>query len=153
MLTWENVYVGYKNGKGNTLFAKRAFKKNEPIFILSGPIVSVPSIYTIPIDFSLFIDPVPFDHPGRYLCHDCEPNAGIKDRYVVIAFRDIARGEEVAIDYAMIVYDYGAEMSSENFVCNCLKATCRHFLGSWKTLPDTLKIEYKNYCSEYLKRP
>lgn len=150
MTEWENLYIAVKAGKGNTLFAKRSFKKDEPIMILHGPIVSVPSIFTIPIELNLFIDPAPFNNAGKYLCHDCEPSAGIKDRSVLVAYRDIVKDEEIAVDYAMIVYDYGPEMTPENRVCHCHKPQCRHQLGAWKTLPLSLKQQYIGYVSEYL---
>src|SRR5690606_3032263 len=83
------VYPKFKDGKGTTLFAKADIRKDEVILIIGGNIIATPTIYTIPIDEKLFIDPVPFDNLGRYLCHDCEPNAGIKDRNVLVAMRDI----------------------------------------------------------------
>jgi len=132
MMQWENLRVGEKNGKGKTLFATRNIKKDEIIMVISGPIVRTPSIYTIPIDDDLFIDPVPFENPAKYLCHDCEPSAGIRDRTLLVAFRDIMTDEEIAIDYAMIVFDYRSEMTTKNRVCQCGKPSCRKRLGSWK---------------------
>jgi hypothetical protein len=150
MIEWDNLYVGEKPGKGKTLFAKIAIKKDEPIIVLAGPITTIPSLFTIPIELNLFIDPVPFHTAGKYLCHDCEPSAGIKYRSVLVAYKDIAVNEEVAIDYAMIVYDYGAEMPKHNKICHCNKPECRHELGSWKHLPLSLKKEYAGYVSDYL---
>jgi len=150
MLIWDNVYSKYKLGKGKTLFARKEIKKDEIVMVISGPVVTEPTIYTIPIDNNLFIDPVPMNNPARYLCHDCEPNAGIRDRTLLVAIRDIAKDEEVAIDYAMIVEDYRSEMTPENRVCHCGKPTCRGVLGSWNDLPWGLRKQYFGYISDFL---
>ena len=144
--------MALKEGKGSSLFANRDFKKDELILLISGPIIEKGTIFSIPIDFSLFVDPVPLNSLAQYLCHDCEPSAGIKERTLLVAYRDIKHHEEVAIDYAMIVYEYGDEMSPENMICHCGKKSCRHHLGAWKDLPEHLKVEYYNYTSAYLQK-
>lgn len=144
------VYIKVTKNKGKSLFANRPFKKDELVFVIAGPIVNKGTIYTIPITKKLFIDPVPVSNPGMYLCHSCEPNAGIKQRTVVTAFKDIKKDEEITIDYAMIVDKYGDEMIPENIKCLCGSRKCRGELGSWLTLPDYLKEKYRGYVSEYL---
>jgi SET domain-containing protein len=146
----KNVYIKETKNKGKSLFANKSFKKGEFIFLVAGPIVNKGTIYTIPITKNLFIDPVPVDNFGKYLCHSCDPNAGIKQRTMVVAFKDIKKDEEITIDYAMIVGKYGDEMTPENIICKCGSKNCRGELGSWFKLPKKIKEKYKGYVSEYL---
>jgi len=145
-----NVYIKQTKNKGKSLFANKLFKKGEFIFLMAGPVVAKSTIYTIPIGQGLFIDPIPVDNLGKYLCHSCDPNAGIKQRTMVVAFKDIKKDEEVCIDYAMIVDEYGDEMTPENIICKCGSKNCRGELGSWFELPKNIKEKYKGFVSEYL---
>ena len=146
----ENIYVGDTKTKGKLIFVKKNFKKEEVVFIIKGPIVRKPSIYTIPVDRDTFIDPL--NLAGKELCHSCEPNCGIKDKDNVVAMRDIKKDEEITIDYAMIVYDYGTEMTSKSKICKCGNKKCRGKLGAYKELPRKLKIKYEGFISEYLTK-
>ncbi len=146
----KKLYIKKKIGKGNTIFTKEKIKKDEVIFKVEGKLINKPTLYSVPINYNLFIDPVPDNNIARYLCHDCEPNSGIKDSIFVVAMRDIEKDEEICIDYGMIVYEYSNEMTPENYICKCGKKGCRGFLGSYKELPEELKKKYKKYTSDYL---
>ncbi|HEY1407158.1 MAG TPA: SET domain-containing protein-lysine N-methyltransferase [Spirochaetota bacterium] len=136
---------------GKSLFAKRGFKKDEIVFVANGAIVSKQTNYTIPIDWGLFIEPrIPEGNICQYICHSCEPNLGIKGRTLFVAMRDIKPGEEVTIDYAMIGYEYGAELPENERMCKCGRATCRGNLGCYKELPEDLRVKYRGYISDYL---
>ncbi|MDI6720759.1 MAG: hypothetical protein QMD85_00100, partial [Candidatus Aenigmarchaeota archaeon] len=63
-----NTYVKNTRKYGKSVFAARSFRKGEVVFVVCGPVVKRHSIYTIPIDFGLYIDPLP-DNPARYLNH------------------------------------------------------------------------------------
>lgn len=132
---------------GKSLYTERPFKTGELIFTICGPIVKTPTVYTIPITDELLIDPQPY---GKYLCHSCNPNCGIKSRTLVMAMRDIEKGEEITIDYAMIVYEYGDEISEKERICRCGNQNCRGSFGSYKELSDELKQKYRGFISEYL---
>ncbi len=144
----ERIYIKNTSRKGKTIFAKRNFKKNEKVFLVCGPIVTVPSIYTVPIDYGLFIDPLHL--AGKELCHSCDPSCGIKKRNIVVAIRGIKKGEEVVIDYAMIVPKYSKEMTPKNRICRCGSKICRGKLGAYNELSNELKNKYKGFISEYL---
>jgi uncharacterized protein len=136
---------------GKSLFAKRDFKKDEIVFVATGAIVSEPTTYTIPIDWNLLIEPrIPEGNICQYICHSCEPNLGIKNRTLFVATRDIAAGEEVTIDYAMIGYEYTDEVSDTGRVCKCGKPSCRGVWGCYKELSPELKQKYAGYISDYL---
>lgn len=144
----DNVYAKQTGAYGNTLFAKRDFKKGELVWLINGPIVKTPTTYTIPISHTLFIDPVPYQNLARNMNHSCEPNCGIRHRVEVVAMRDIKKDEEVAIDYAMIVPEYSTEMTEENSKCLCGKTGCRGKLGSYRELPEEIKKKYEGYISD-----
>ncbi len=146
----ENIYIKNTKNKGKSLFAKKSFKRGEFIFLVAGPIVNKGTIYTIPIGKNLFIDPVPVDNFGKYLCHSCNPNSGIKQRTMVVAFKDIKKGEEITIDYAMIVGKYGDEITSKNRICKCGSKICRGKLGAYNELPKKTKKKYEEFISDYL---
>jgi hypothetical protein len=142
-----NVVVAESVGYGKTLIANRPFKKDEVVFKITGLEVSTPTIYTIPIDFGLYVDD---RGVGYYLCHSCDPSCGIKNRTCIVAMRDIAQGEEITVDYAMFVPEYGSEMTEENRVCKCGTKICRGKLGSFNELSEERKQAYAGYISEYL---
>ncbi len=146
----QNVYVKKTKHKGKSIFTNKTFRKREFIFLIAGPIVNKGTIYTIPIGSGIYVDPVPVDNLGKYLYHSCEPNAGIKQRTMVVAFKNIKKDEEIAIDYAMIVNKYGDEITKEGLICKCGSKNCRGELGCWSKLPKKLKEKYKGFVSEYL---
>lgn len=146
-----NITANETGKYGKSLFALRDFVKGEVVFVAYGPIVKEPTIYTIPIDWGLFIDPtLPEDNLSQYICHSCEPNLGVRARSIFVAMRDIQEGEEVTIDYAMIVPEYGEKFADVEASCKCGKPACRGKLGSYYGLSDELKSRYKGYISEYL---
>ena len=147
----ENVYAKDTGQYGKSLFALRDFKKDEIVFVAFGPIVQKPTIYTIPIDSRLFIDPTePKGNLCQYICHSCEPNLGIKQRTFFVALRDIQKNEEVVVDYAMIVPSYRDEITEEQRICRCGRPNCRGKLGAYEDLPPELKRKYEGYISDYL---
>lgn len=156
-----NVIVRETAGKGLSLFAAKPFKKDEFILVIAGPIVkkNERTRYTIPISYELAIDPVPVNTISRYLCHSCEPSAGIHQRTLVVAFRDIAAGEEVTIDYAMVLDQYEnyfadpefhKVMTEKDIVCHCGAVICRGEFGCYDKLSKELREKYEGYISDYL---
>jgi uncharacterized protein len=143
----DRVYSKDIKTKGKSLFAKNEIKKGEIALIIKGEIVNKPTIYTIPIEKDKFIDD---SNLGRYLCHSCNPNCGIKDKTKIVAMRDIKKDEEITIDYAMIVSRYENEMTNENRICKCGEDNCRGELGEYSKLSSNLKKKYKGFISEYL---
>ena len=135
---------------GKSIFTTHPYKKGEVVLTVCGPIVKKASRYTIPIDYGLYIDPVPTDNPARYLSHSCAPSCGVKNRTQVVAMQEIPAGAEITIDYAMIVPKYGPELPEEQRKCLCGTEECRGQLGSFDTLPPATKEKYTGYISDYL---
>jgi len=86
----KNIYVKQTKTHGKSIFAKKNFRKGEIVFLICGSITKKPSIFTIPIDFNLFINPLPLS--GRELCNSCDPNSGIKNRNQIVAKKSIKKG-------------------------------------------------------------
>ncbi|MDD5341113.1 MAG: SET domain-containing protein-lysine N-methyltransferase [Patescibacteria group bacterium] len=143
----KNIYCADSGKYGTTIFSAKKINKGETVFIICGPIIKQPSIYTVPIDFNLYIDPIA---PGKFLNHSCEPSCGIKNRTEIVAMRDLGKDEEITIDYAMIVYKYDDLKLKQKIVCNCGSKICRGKFGSFETLPENLREKYKGFISDYM---
>ncbi|MCB9811009.1 MAG: SET domain-containing protein-lysine N-methyltransferase [Candidatus Nomurabacteria bacterium] len=157
--TEDNIYAKDTGIYGMSLYAKRDFKKGDLIFIPYGPVVKYATLYTILVDYNknanefLFIDPqIPEGNLSQFICHSCEPNMGIKDRTLFVAMRDIAKDEEVTIDYAMIVPTFihptQGEVSWKDRKCLCGRKSCRGKVLSYSELPEEEKERYKGYVNE-----
>lgn len=147
----DNIYAKDTDKYGKSLFAKRDFKKDELVFVAFGALVKEATLYTIPISENLKIDPTrPQENLSQYICHSCEPNLGIKERTFFVAMKDISKDEEITIDYAMIGYEYGNEITEEEKVCKCGSLICRGKMGCYKELPEEMKEKYKGYISDWL---
>ncbi len=142
-----NIYYKETDNHGKSIFAAREFKCGKTVFVVCGPIIKNPTVYTIPIDFNLFIDPLP---PGKFLNHSCEPSCGIKNRTEVVAMRDLEKDKEITIDYAMIVFKYDETRLKQDLTCKCGSKNCRGKFGSYKDLSDELKQKYRGFISDYL---
>jgi len=80
-----------------------------------------------------------------YLNHSCEPNIGVAGNVVFVAMRDIAAGEELTIDYAMI------DDSQSSMVCHCGTVGCRRTISGQDWRLPALQQRYERYFSWYLQ--
>lgn len=140
--------IAESNRYGKGIFANRKIKKGEVVFTVKGEKTKIPSIYTVPIDFDLYINPFP---PTKFLNHSCDPSCGIKNRIEIVAMRDLEKGEEITIDYAMIVDEYSDKKLKQDIHCDCGSKNCRGEFGSYKKLPKKIKEKYKGFISDYLE--
>jgi len=141
------IYLKETEKYGKSIFADRNFVKEETVFVICGSIVKIPTIYTVPIDFDLYIDPLA---PGKFLNHSCEPSCGIKNRTEIVAMRNLEKNEEITIDYAMIVFDYDQSELKQDLTCNCGSKICRGKFGSYENLSEELRQKYAGFISDYL---
>lgn len=77
--------------------------------------------------------------------HSCEPNVGIRSQVELISIHEIAKGEEIFLDYAFM------ETNFEAFACGCGSSACRKSITSndWRMLE--IQKEYGSYFSPYLQ--
>jgi uncharacterized protein len=60
--------------------------------------------------------------PDHYLNHSCDPNVWMVDEVTLAARRDMAKGEELAADYALWEEDENHVM---RWTCSCGSPFCR----------------------------
>ncbi len=80
--------------------------------------------------------------------HSCEPNAYLRGQIGVFAMRDVAVGEEMAVDYATAYIS-----PSQKFDCNCGTPSCRGLIDTsvdWQN-PD-LQSRYKGHFADFIQR-
>lgn len=101
-------------GLGHGLFATSTLRKGDFILEYKGRRISTPqadesdSRYLFEIDKDWTIDGSLRTNIARYVNHSCKPNceADIRDdRILIYASRDIAKGEELSIDYGEEYFD------------------------------------------------
>ena len=83
----------------------------------------------------------------NFINHSCDPNVWMQDEVTLVARRDIARGEELTIDYAMFEEDEDWVPSWE---CHCGSRLCRgRFTGKdWRC--RELQERYWNHFSPFI---
>ncbi len=139
---------------GKAVFAKEDIAKDEIIALWDGPVYEAENNSDLPNDLPLMIadHAIQFeknkwrDSKGlaRYINHSCEPNCGIKGLFVIVAMRNIKKGEEITWDYEM------TENSDWQMHCTCGTASCRKIIRAYRFLPGEIKTKYQNYTSRWL---
>jgi hypothetical protein len=84
--------------------------------------------------------------PGAYLNHACDPNA-MRSGVKVFAWRDIAAGEEITIDYRLNAFD------GSSWPCECGTASCTGtVVGSYFSLSEERQRAYLPYAPDFIRR-
>ena len=127
---------------GRGVFAARGFRAGEQILVFAGdPYDRSHPLHDTPQGANLLqVGPRDYILPrpiGLYVNHSCNPNAGLKGTDVLVALRDIAPGAEVR-------FDYSTNMDEDFWTmpCSCGESICRHVVGDFKRLPDTVRETY-----------
>jgi uncharacterized protein len=71
--------------------------------------------------------------------HSCEPNVGLGGNVLLVSMREIAAGEELAIDYALFLGDPGFAME-----CRCGTAACRGVVRGTDWMRTDLRVRYRD---------
>ena len=119
-----DVEVSDAGSKGSGFFASRCFNEGEFIFrrrhrrIVTGDELDAldewDQMHICELGFDRFGVLAP---PGAFLNHSCDPNA-MRHGVTVFAWRDIAAGEELTIDYRLNAFD------GSSWPCECGAANC-----------------------------
>lgn len=135
-------------GRGDGVFALRAFKQGDTVLIGVLEAIDVANhSHASQLGEHAF-----GFHSGltSKLNHSCDPNCGIRlnqsGAHDFVAIRNIAQHEETTYDYAMRNYRI------EHFpsVCGCGSQICRGRINGWQTLPQSRKEEYAGFVAPYL---
>lgn len=78
--------------------------------------------------------------------HSCQPNVGIKGHLLMVAMRNIKKGEELTYDYCMTDADY-----NYSFKCSCSLKGCRKKITTLDWKKPSLQKKYKGYFSWYVQ--
>lgn len=147
---------GFPHKGGMGVFARKPVAKGEVVVVWGGIIRSWDELRQLPEDLQrhsiqveeqLFQVPANAYDPPDFVNHSCNPNVGLSGQIALVAMRDIARGEEICMDYAMC-----DAMPYDEFECHCGASTCRgQVTGSDWARPE-LWERYAGYFSPYLQR-
>jgi len=133
--TMETLAIRTEN-KFRTLISKQAYKKGEVMCIMpSENIMDKPNRFTVQIARNKHT------HVGKLaaLNHSCDPNVILDtEKMVMIARRDIEKGEELSFFYPSTEWEMNAP-----FICLCGAANCIHVVAGARFLPlSTLENHY-----------
>lgn len=81
---------------------------------------------------------------GRRLNHSCEPNCGFRGKFLLVAMRNIKKGEWLTFDYEM------SEDSDWRMECKCGSRYCRKVVGAFANMPKGIREKYKGFISDWL---
>lgn len=90
----------------------------------------------------------PEEDPSYFFNHSCEPNVGYKGDTLLIAIRNVSKGEHLVYDYAFTETE-----SSMHYGLRCLCGSkgCRGILtfGQWRSRSYVNK--YRDYVTDYIR--
>jgi uncharacterized protein len=144
------------HGKG--LFAKQAIARGETVAVKGGHVLSrgewaalEPSLGPAEIQISddLVIAPVhqaERDGSMLYTNHSCDPNLAIQGQIVLVAMRDIARDEELTIDWAT------TDDGDHEMQCRCGSPRCRSVVTGKDWMKPELQQRYCGWFCWFLQR-
>jgi hypothetical protein len=148
--SFDNLVSVAKCSLGSGIFANVDFKRGDLIFIWKG--ILMRGLYHwrvgkrwLQTDQYAWIDPYK-DNPGCYINHSCNPNSGIRNSIEMVAMREIKKGEEVTFDYSTSESEDGWYL-----ICHCGEKNCRRLIKPYEFLSKELKLNYRDFVSEYLK--
>ncbi|MBI2580083.1 MAG: SET domain-containing protein [Candidatus Aenigmarchaeota archaeon] len=138
-----------ETGKGKGVFAGRDFRKGEEIMEFRGNLITfdeLPKPYNMDDDHYVQIGPNLLMGPSGGLDdlfnHSCEPNSYLRitgRKAVLIALRDMGKGEEITWDYSLSM---NKESSWYKMTCRCGSRNCRKVISDFSRLPDDVKNRY-----------
>ena len=127
ILIWRKDYTDRRGAENARKEGKFAFQWDDDIFS---------------IDTGVMED-------AYHVNHSCDPNTWLEDAHRLSAMRDIKKGEEITVDYALFDHD---EERSDHWKCKCGSPNCRgEVTGSdWKD--PKLQKRYKDHFSPLLNK-
>lgn len=136
------------------MFARRAFQTGEFIFRRRHKlVVDSQGLAELSPDDQMHMCELGFDRfavllpPGCFLNHSCEPNA-MRSGVKVFAWRDIAAGSEITIDYRLNAFGDG-----DSWPCLCGTSSCSGVVeGSFFALPPDRQALYLPYAPVFIRK-
>lgn len=145
------------NVHGLGIFSVEDIDKNETIAIKKGSYLTRKEMEEFGIEFGsgiqveddLFIahkDMEELEKNFIYINHSCNPNCGMKgNNGEVLAIRNIKKGEELTLDYAMFMNN------NSSMKCDCKSKECRKNITGKDWMKPELQEKYKGYFTDYIQ--
>ena len=150
----KKVRIGHSRIHSKGLFGDEDIKKGERIHYIKGTKVRVgpehnrnPQHMSTWYGLGRYTWINPGNTPFRFLNHSCEPNAAIAGKKTLFALENIAKGEEITIDYSMT--DADPQWSLD---CDCKTKSCRGRIGAIYTVPEEVYRRHMPYVPRYFQR-
>ncbi|WP_170153170.1 SET domain-containing protein [Roseiarcus fermentans] len=137
------------------MFADRPFARGDYLLTWGGCVVTTAKIrnrlglrYALQVEDDLHIaTPLGEESLADFVNHSCDPNAVLAGQITLIAWRDIAAGEEICFDYAT------SESTVQEFsACLCGSPECRGAFTADDWRLPRLRRRYGQHFSPYLRR-
>ena len=159
--SWMNpkLEVRKTEERGDGVFAQKNIKKDELMAVFGGYVLTLEEENKltegltdtgVQIHDNFVLTSKESKEDSDYFNHSCNPNVGFKGQIFLVAMRDIEPNEEVAFDYAMVLYGNN-ESDEYGFKCLCGSKNCRGHIteDDWK-IPE-LQKKYDGYFQYFLQ--
>ena len=133
-------------GRGEIVAIKGGHIIDRPTYLAHRDVIGVSDIKIADDFYVAALDPDEYEGVMLFLNHSCAPNVGVQGNIVFVAMRDVAAGEELTIDYAMIDDD------ETQMDCACGTPSCRTVIHGKDWQRPDLQQRYGAYFSWYLLR-
>lgn len=143
--------------EGRGLFVIQPIRKGEIVTMKGGHIIDGKTLQDyedvindgeLQIADDFYLAPLSREEADKvmmFLNHSCEPNVGVHGQIMFVAMRNIKKGEELTIDYAMI------DNGSQKMPCNCGKKSCRRVITGKDWQKKELQQKYKGYFAYHIQ--
>jgi len=87
-----------------------------------------PHTFLFYVDEDRYVDATVAGNEARFINHSCAPNCVVEitdGRILIVALRNIAKGEELSYDYALEIEEEPIAERLALFACRCGKRRCR----------------------------
>lgn len=150
---------------GRGVFAKKQIPKDTVLIVMGGFICNteqendlgwLATNYNMDISEEWSFCPTKEEDidrmPQHIVNHSCEPNAGFSEQCFMVAIRDIEKDEEIAYDYAFVMWSADDSALHFEMECKCTTLSCRKVVTEmdWK-LPE-LQKKYGQYFQPFLRK-
>jgi SET domain-containing protein len=138
--------------EGRGLFARRAFRAGEVVFVLGGTLIDDVQLAERQPRSSLAVGEglhlmQSDDDPVRFGNHSCDPNCWMADEVAVVTRRPVAVGAELTQDYAVMTVSPAWRM-----VCRCGSASCRRVVTGEDWRLPALQARYRSHFSPFINQ-
>lgn len=156
-ILFTNIRIVETREKGKSIIVDENIKKGDSIFSFIGVTMPIDegSYKSLQINKDLCLESTEgFDNN---LNHSCTPNCYIDfkqnpNQPVLVALRDIKKGEELSFDYNTTDYNLNDPKFMESFLCRCHAPNCLGEIKGYKYLTPEQKREISPFLAPFLKK-